>query len=200
MNQQAFADALTCSANLSGDQEVPPVNTVASGTATLELNQLMNELTIFITVQNLFVVPFPNAGLDDEVIAAHIHGAPVGINGPVVFGFIGPNSDTDGDLILDGVAATIFSIWDGAEGINTNLGAELTNLQNGDLYINIHTPSNPAGEIRGQITCSQLLIGGSLIPLDYAALLLSSINMTAAWLIPVIVSAIGIGIVIARKF
>ncbi len=197
----AFADALTCSANLSGVQEVPPVNTVASGTATLELNQLMNELTIFIQLQNLVVVETPNASLSDEVVAAHIHRAPGGVNGPIVFGFISPNSDTDGDLILDGEAETIFSIWDGVEGQSTNLGAELNNLQNGELYINIHTIAFLSGEIRGQIFCQPVpAVGGEIIPLDSTMVLIAGTQMTAAWMIPVIVSAIGIGIVIARKF
>jgi len=44
------------------------------------------------------------------------------------------------------------------------------------------------------------LVGGDLIPLDTTALLLAGTYSTAAWMIPVIVSAIGIGIVIARKF
>jgi len=44
------------------------------------------------------------------------------------------------------------------------------------------------------------LIGGTIIPLDTTSLLLAGTQMTASWLIPVIVSAIGIGIVIARKF
>ena len=43
-------------------------------------------------------------------------------------------------------------------------------------------------------------VGGTMIPLDTTALLLAGAQMNAAWIIPVIVSAIGIGIVIARKF
>jgi len=43
-------------------------------------------------------------------------------------------------------------------------------------------------------------IGGELLPIDTTALLLSGVQTNAAWLIPVIVSVIGIGIVIARKF
>ncbi len=43
-------------------------------------------------------------------------------------------------------------------------------------------------------------VGGELIPLDTTSLLLAGAQYTAAWMIPVIVSAIGIGIVIARKF
>jgi len=44
------------------------------------------------------------------------------------------------------------------------------------------------------------LVGGELLPLDTTALLLTGAQMNAAWMIPIIVSAIGIGIVIARKF
>jgi len=43
-------------------------------------------------------------------------------------------------------------------------------------------------------------VGGELIPLDTTALLLAGTYSTASWMIPVIVSSIGIGIVIARKF
>ncbi len=43
-------------------------------------------------------------------------------------------------------------------------------------------------------------VGGELIPIDSTSLLLVGAQMNAAWMIPVIVSAIGIGIVIARKF
>ena len=43
-------------------------------------------------------------------------------------------------------------------------------------------------------------VGGELIPLDSTMILAAGAQYTAAWMIPVIVSAIGIGIVIARKF
>ena len=46
----------------------------------------------------------------------------------------------------------------------------------------------------------QIPIGGEMIPLDTTIVLAAGAQYTAAWMIPVIVSAIGIGIVIARKF
>jgi len=59
-------------------------------------------------------------------------------------------------------------------------------------------------DIPGTICCPhwqplQILIGGTMIPIDSTALLLGGIQMNVAWMIPVIVSASGIGIVIARK-
>ncbi len=44
------------------------------------------------------------------------------------------------------------------------------------------------------------LVGGSLVPIDTTSLLLAGTQMTASWMIPVIVAGIGIAIVIARKF
>ncbi len=44
------------------------------------------------------------------------------------------------------------------------------------------------------------VVGGTLIPIDATSLLLAGTQMTASWMIPVIVVGIGIAIVIARKF
>ena len=43
-------------------------------------------------------------------------------------------------------------------------------------------------------------IGGDIVPLDTTMVLVAGSQSTAAWMIPVIVSGIGIAIVIARKF
>ena len=43
-------------------------------------------------------------------------------------------------------------------------------------------------------------VGGQLVPLDTTMVLVAGSQTTAAWMIPVIVSGIGIAIVIARKF
>ncbi len=45
-----------------------------------------------------------------------------------------------------------------------------------------------------------MMVGGDIIPLDTTMILVAGTQTTAAWMIPVIVSAIGIAIVIARKF
>jgi len=43
-------------------------------------------------------------------------------------------------------------------------------------------------------------VGGVFIGIDKTAVLLAGAQMTSAWLIPIIVASIGIGIVLARKF
>ena len=44
------------------------------------------------------------------------------------------------------------------------------------------------------------LVGGSLTPIDTTMVLLGATQTAASWMIPAIVAAIGIGIVLARKF
>ncbi len=43
-------------------------------------------------------------------------------------------------------------------------------------------------------------VGGYIIPVESTPVVLAGAQTSAAWMIPAIVSAIGIGIVIARKF
>jgi hypothetical protein len=139
-------------ATLNGDQENPSVPTAASGSATLQLNDAQDRLTIDIQVSGLDLDGNQTPGTDqDDVTLAHIHAAPGGMNGGVVFGFISPNNDTNGDLMIDPVAGTVSSAWDLSEGNGTTLGAQLVNLFNEGLYINFHTVANGGGEIRGQI-------------------------------------------------
>ena len=47
---------------------------------------------------------------------------------------------------------------------------------------------------------SPIRVGGEMIPVDSTSLLVAGAQSSAAWMIPVIVATIGIGIVIARKF
>lgn len=153
-------------ATLEGGQEVPAVTTSASGSATLTLNDDENRLEISIQINGLDLDGNQTPGTNqDNVTAAHIHRAAAGVNGGVVFGFIGPDNDTNGDLVIDPVAGTIFSAWDLNEGNSTTLAAELDNLKNELLYINVHTVAESGGEIRGQIVPepgTALLLGAGL--------------------------------------
>lgn len=111
-------------ASLSGENEVPPVTTDASGRAAVTLD----------TAAIGIVLRATTTGVDDAT-AAHIHKGAAGVNGPVVF----PLSQSDVDP----------GVWMLAP---TELTQELYDaLLAGELYVNVHTPAYPGGEIRGQI-------------------------------------------------
>ena len=61
----------------------------ATGTAMLTLNDAMTELTMTILFDGITTT---------DITAFHIHAAPAGTPGPVVFGLVSPNHDEDGDL------------------------------------------------------------------------------------------------------
>lgn len=125
-------------ATLSGDQEVIPVATDASGQARLVPSVDGSRLKVFIKVRHL-----------QDALAAHIHCAPAGENGPVGVTLFsgGPVSIESGFLVRD-----VFTEPDAGNGCGWETLADVIDaLASGDTYINIHTLANPPGEIRGQI-------------------------------------------------
>jgi hypothetical protein len=132
--------------HLSGDEEVPPVDTLAQGQALFRLNKDDTELHYRLIIANI-----------EGVTQAHIHCGAVGVNGPVVvflFGF-----DPEG-VTLNGILATgtitpddVIPRPDSAEcpdGV-ADLDELLAKMRSGDTYVNVHTLAFPGGEIRGQI-------------------------------------------------
>ena len=167
------ANAVTIfQANLNEAQEIPtPANPLgASGVATLTLNDAMDRLVIEVTLNGVDLDGAQTADPSDNVTGFHIHRAPRGATGGVVFGFIGPNSDLNGDLMIDAAAGTVTSAWDLAEGNGTTLAAELGNLTSRGLYLNLHTAGSPSGQIRGQVVSAPqtlALIAGGLMAVGF---------------------------------
>jgi len=65
-----------------------------------------------------------------------------------------------------------------------------------DSEDNVSCPDNYATSI---LLSPSLPIGGEIIPIDTTALLLSSVQGTSMWIIPIVISAAGIGLVLVRK-
>ena len=121
--QQQMASAAPSGSNvtLSGNQEVPPVSTAATGSGTIAV--LMDRsVSGSVTTSGV-------AGS-----AAHIHLAAPGQNGPVIV----PLNKT-GD-----------NVWSVPPAIRLN-DAQYEAYRLGNLYVNVHSAANPGGEIRGQI-------------------------------------------------
>lgn len=119
------------SANLDAEQEVNLVNSDARGTAALLLTDygVVYELTLH--------------GLKGNFTMAHFHNAPAGVNGPVV-------KTLTGDF--NGKHARGIWTFNDSEPLTSQLVRELLS---GNIYMNVHTDSFPAGEIRGQVGFSQ---------------------------------------------
>ena len=130
-------------AHLSGDQEVPPVETRATGQAIFQLSRDGTELSYRLIVANI-----------ENVRMAHIHLAPEGQNGPVAV-WLYPEGPPP-QLIegrFSGVLATGVITADDLVGPLED--AELSDLvelmADGQTYVNVHTSQFGAGEVRGQI-------------------------------------------------
>lgn len=138
-------------ATLTGDQEVPPTGSLKTGTATFILNDTADALSYNIKLFGFDLDGLQTPGdASDNVTGIHIHRAPFGVNGPIVFGiFPLPGADAD-DVVVNAAAGTVSGVWDNPPDI-PNLALDIANLRNGGLYTNVHTTTFPGGEIRGQI-------------------------------------------------
>lgn len=110
--------------DLTGGEEVPPVTTTATARAATTVDTVGSVLTIYVNTTNLATAN-----------AAHIHRAPPGENGPIQIGLT-QDSGTPSRWSAAGVVLT-----------TEQMGDYVANL----WYVNVHTPANPGGEIRGQI-------------------------------------------------
>jgi hypothetical protein len=143
------AHAQTFVSTLSGASENPPVVTPASGTTTVTIDQLSHTLR----VQTTFT------GLTSNTTAAHIHccinpPANVGVASttPSFVGFpLGVTFGTMDETYNTLLASTYSPAFLAANG-GTPAGAEaalFSGILAGRAYLNIHTTTNPGGEIRG---------------------------------------------------
>lgn len=112
------------SAALEGAQEVPPVATAGRGWGIVRVDAT-NNVSIFVYYEALTAAP----------IAAHLHTGAVGVSGGIVLGLApaGTNAYSGSGVLSAAQVAGIFA---------------------NNTYLNVHTPANPGGEIRGQVVPS----------------------------------------------
>jgi hypothetical protein len=111
---------------LDGLQEVGPVATTGTGSATVTFDDLSGAMNVTGLFQNLI-------GTANN---AHVHGyAGPGVNAGVVFGLTW-TANTSGTITGAGVIPA----------------PRIPDVLNGLTYINVHSTFRPGGEIRGQIT------------------------------------------------
>lgn len=111
---------------MSGAAEVPAVTTNGRGFGRVVLNAAETEIT----------ASFYWEGLSAGTTVGHIHTGAVTGTGPVTFDMVPTPGLTSGSTINKTFAIT---------------PAQVATLRAGGMYFNIHTSTNPGGEIRGQI-------------------------------------------------
>ena len=152
-------------AYLNGNQVTEPTASLASGTATLQVNEA-GEMEYSLTVTGLDVGELVEGNTPqtadnelDDVTAIHIHSGERGSDGSHAFSILDPSHQDETDLSItlneDG-SATISGIWNQTENeIPTTLSDFVNNSglpgEESEFYFQIHTEGNQAGEIRGQI-------------------------------------------------
>jgi CHRD domain len=138
-DEETGPDTEQFTATLAGSAERPnPVTTNATGAATFTVGTGTVDFTI--TTQNI-----------TGATAAHIHG-PAGSDAATgvlvtLFSAAAPGINVaNGTLSTGTFPSTQFTIKTGV-----TVDSVLTLLRNGQAYVNVHTVTNPAGEIRGQV-------------------------------------------------
>jgi CHRD domain len=122
----AQAAPVSFTAEISGSQQVPPVQTSATGKADLTYDPSTRVVTWTITCE----------GLSGPVTMAHFHVAAAGKNGPVAIWLSKQGSSTSCPI----------------SGQATLTPDQAKQFTAGEWYINIHTKAHPPGEMRGQVT------------------------------------------------
>ncbi len=143
-----YGGDLRCQAKLSGAQEVPGVTTNATGYVAVRFDWGMTQAKVGLRVRGA-----------KDAVGAHFHCNRAGLNGPVAFGLFSP-----GPLLFDGERAS--GTLTNADFIGSdcepmigrpvnNIAALALAMQDDLIYVNVHTPGNPGGEVRGQLTCTR---------------------------------------------
>ena len=139
----ATAEEMKFMAELTGAAQVPPVETEATGMADVTVDTEAMTISWIVTYEGMSTDPGSSPLM--WPVAAHFHGpATPEETGPMVINLTadleGAAGGADEPLHLD--------IMEGSSELTEE---QLADLRAGLLYINIHTPQNNDGEIRGQV-------------------------------------------------
>jgi hypothetical protein len=139
---------LVFSAVLSPANEVPPIaNEEAPGTGAGQFALHITRDSAGAVTGGTIDMYFQASGFPDgtAVVGAHIHPGAAGVNGPVL---IGTSLTATAPLVLRGGRAEFPQTGIAVSAANANA---LINNPAG-FYFNIHSPRNPGGFARGQLT------------------------------------------------
>ena len=146
---------ITLTTVLSGSNEIPPTATSGTGQATVTVDPVAQTLQLMVTFSNL----------TSPDMAAHIHCclptpfAPMNVGVattvPAFPGFpLNVTSGTYSSPVFDLTQSLIYNpaFVTAQGGLPQAEAALIAGLLNNETYLNIHTSTNPGGEIRGILT------------------------------------------------
>ncbi len=140
-------DDATFKARLDADQEVAAVISDGDGRADFTIKRSKVRFNL------------KWEDLTSDVMFAHIHCAPVGVNGPVGVTLIHEMMDPDGRV------RGSFTAPDPGNACGWATLADVVGaLASGEAYVNVHTENFPSGEIRGQVKPQDLEFEAELDP------------------------------------
>ena len=122
---------------LEGQQETIPVNSSSSAVAYITVDTVTGNVIGNLRTTNL-----------DSASAAHIHSGFAGTNGAAAIGFVQD--------------ATDITFWEFPADANLT-PAQLTQLNQGGMYFNVHSPANPKGDLRGQVVPEGITVVRSVL-------------------------------------
>nr|MBA3550622.1 CHRD domain-containing protein [Patescibacteria group bacterium] len=143
----------TLTASLSGDMEVPSVQTPGKGEAMLHVSGDEREIHYKLKVNNL----------SSTVTGAHLHCAPKGQNGPVIVALNNPTMGSTSSMYSEGMI-TEAQITEAAKTCSPNIHTMshlVQAVREGMIYVNVHTPQHPNGEVRGQVMIHDMNMTGT---------------------------------------
>jgi hypothetical protein len=126
----------TAALNAANEKQANPVNSSATGLATLTLRG-NDSLDFTVMASNLTTA----------AIASHIHVGSPAVSGPIVNGFKINDGVTTGTVASGTVVLS--KLVAGASQVTGDSLRVL--LNNGNAYVNVHTSTYTGGEIRGQV-------------------------------------------------
>src|SRR5215831_8235487 len=145
-------DTLTLTAQLRGDNEVPP--TASTATATFKATQ---------NPDGTFSFTLKFANLRTNLVVSHIHFAPKGVAGGVMIFLCGGDSQPACPAATTGTVTGTFGpanvVCTGCTPTNPvgqgvaagDFDDALEAVKEGNTYVNVHNSAFPAGELRGQV-------------------------------------------------
>ena len=134
-NHMVFAQGEKFMAKLTGNEEVPPSNSKATG--SVEFNASGKDgIDYKVSATNI-----------QNVTEGHIHIGKKGENGPIVFTLFRANAPVNQLSENETITPSEFV----GQLKDKPLSDLISAMNNGSAYANIHTQQNPNGEIRGQI-------------------------------------------------